>query len=349
MILPQTYTAALLLMILSMICWGLWANTFKLAGKWRFELYYFDFAFGVLVATLILAYTAGSLGYDRLSFTDDLMNAGKRQWMFGFAGGVMFNLGNMLLLGAVSVAGLAVAFPVGIGLALIVGALIDFILRPSGNATLLFGGCLLVLIAAIADARAYTLRGRIHHEDLAKSGKAKSTRRPTKVKGVVLALIGGIMMGCFVPLVEMGKQGDAGLGPYAIAVVLAGGVFASTLVFNLFFMNLPVEGAPVELRDYLLKSGLKHHLLGIAGGAIWGVGAVAAFVAASAPPEVHVSPATSYPIAQGATLVAALCGLLFWKEFKGSDLRIKGLLAIMLVLYACGLILVSLAPLYGQQ
>jgi glucose uptake protein len=336
-------------MILSMICWGSWANTYKLAGKWRFELYYFDFAAGLLIAAVILAYTAGSLGYDGFSFMDDLMHSGKRQWLLGFAGGVVFNLANMLLLGAISVAGMAVAFPVGIGLALIIGVLLNFILQPAGNATLLFGGCLLVLIAILADAYAYALRGRIQHEDLAKLGKAKSTRRPTKVKGVVIAVVSGVLMGCFFPLVEMGTEGDLGLGPYAIAVVFAGGVFISTLVFNLFFMNLPIEGPPLELRDFVKKTVIWQHLLGIAGGVIWCVGAVAAFAAYKAPPEVHVGPATSYAMGQGATLVSALWGLLLWREFKGSDLKIKALLTIMLVLYACGLALVSMAPLYGQQ
>ena len=208
MILPQTYTAALFLMILSLICWGSWAYTYKLAGKWRFELYYFDFAFGLLLAAVILAYTVGNLGYDGFSFRDDLMHAGKRQWLLGFAGGAVFNLANMLLLGAISVAGMAVAFPVGIGLALIIGVLFNFILRPAGNASLLFGGCVLVLIAIIANAYAYALLGRIEHEDLAMRGKATSTRRPTRVKGVVIALVAGVLMGCFFPLVEMGEEGD---------------------------------------------------------------------------------------------------------------------------------------------
>ena len=347
MILPQTYTAALFLMILSMICWGSWANTYKLAGKWRFELYYFDFAAGLLIAAVILAYTAGSLGYDGFSYMDDLMHAGKRQWFYGFAGGAVFNLANMLLLGAISVAGMAVAFPVGIGLALIVGVLLSSILQPAGNATLLFGGCLLVLVAIVADAYAYALRGRIEHEDMARHGQAKSTRRPTKVKGVVIAVVAGVLMGCFVPLVQMGMEGDSGLGPYAIAVVFAAGVFVSTLVYNLFFMNLPIEGPPLELRDFVKKTVIWQHLLGIAGGAIWCLGAVAALVAYKAPPEVHVGPAASYVM--GAILIGALWGLLVWKEFKGGDLKIKAMVAIMLVLYALGVVLVSMSPLYGQQ
>jgi len=349
MILPQTYTAALFLMILSMICWGSWANTYKLAGKWRFELYYFDFAAGLLLASIVLAYTAGSLGFDGFTFSDDLMHAGKRQWLYGFAGGAVFNLANMLLLGAISVAGMAVAFPVGIGLALIIGVVLNYILRPAGNPTLLFGGCVLVLIAIIADAYAYAMMGRIEHEEMARHGQAKSTRRPTRVKGVVISVVSGVLMGCFFPLVELGEQGDVGLGPYAIAVVFGLGVLASTMVYNLFFMNLPIEGPPLELRDYFRKTVIWQHLLGIAGGAIWCVGAVAAFVAAKAPQEVHVGPATSYAMGQGATLISALWGLFLWKEFKGGDLKVKALVVVMLALYACGLVLVSLAPLYSQQ
>jgi len=348
MILPQTYTAALFLMILGMICWGSWANTYKLAGKWRFELYYFDFAAGLLIASVILAYTAGSLGYDGFTFSDDLMHAGKRQWLYGFAGGAIFNLANMLLLGAISVAGMAVAFPVSIGLALIIGVVLNFILQPAGNATLLFGGCLLVLIAILADAWAYAIMGRVEHETMARHGKAKSTRRPTRVKGVVISVISGVLMGCFFPLVELGQEGDIGLGPYSIMVLFGLGVFASTLVYNLFFMNLPIEGPPLEWRDFFKETVIWQHLLGIAGGAIWCVGGVAAFVAAKAPPEVHVGPATSYAMGQGATLISALWGLLLWKEFRGGGVRVKTLIAIMLVLYACGLGLVSLAPLYGQ-
>ena len=349
MILPQTYSAALFLMILAMVCWGSWANTYKLAGKWRFELYYFDYAIGLLLAAVILAYTAGSLGYDGFSFLDDLMHSGKRQWFLGFSGGVVFNLANMLLLAAISVAGMAVAFPVGIGLALIIGVVLNFLIKPAGNASLLFIGCLFVLAAVIVDAYAYALLGRIRHEALARRGEAKSTRRPTKVKGVAIAALAGVLMGCFFPLVEMGKEGEVGLGPYAIAVVFAGGVFASTLVFNLFFMNLPVEGPPVEFRDYFVTGTIGQHLLGILGGAIWCVGAVAAFVAASAPPEVHIGPATSYAMGQGATLISALWGLLLWKEFKGGDMKVKTMIALMLVLYAGGLTLVSMAPLYVRQ
>jgi glucose uptake protein len=343
MILPHTYGAALALMILSMLCWGSWANTYKLAGKWRFELFYFDYAFGLLLASLIYAFTTGSLGFDGFSFSDDLMNAGKRQLLYGFAGGVVFNLANMLLTAAIAVAGLAVAFPVGIGLALVVGVLLNWLVKPAGNPMLLVGGLVLIVAAIVVDAMAYRYLGFLRHEELAKAGKVKSTRRPTSVKGIVLALVAGLLMGTFYPLVAKGQEGEIGLGPYSVGVVFAVGVFLSTFVFNLFFMNLPVEGEPVEILDYF-KGRPSQHLLGLLGGAVWFTGAIASFVTASPKGDVQVGPAISYAMGQGATLISALWGILIWKEFKGADMRIKSLLALMLVLFASGLALVSLAP-----
>jgi glucose uptake protein len=346
MILPQTYFAALALMILSMLCWGSWANTFKLTGKWRFELFYFDYAFGVLITAIILALTAGSLGFDGFSFLDDVMHAGKRQWLYGFAGGVVFNLANMLLVAAISLAGLSVAFPIGIGMALIIGVIWNYLIKPQGNPILLFTGCGVIVIAIIVDAMAYRALGVLRHEQLARAGKAKSTRRTVPAKGIVVSLVSGILMGSFFPLVEMGKEGDLGLGPYAIGVIFAAGVFLSTFVFNLFFMNLPVEGEPVEILDYF-EGNAKVHLLGWAGGAIWCIGAISNFTAASAPENVQIGPAISYAIGQGATMISALWGLLVWREFAGADFKVKSLVVIMLFLFVCGLGLVSIAPLYA--
>src|SRR5260370_6100541 len=154
MLIPQTYAAALILIVLSMICWGSWCNTFKLAGKWRFELFYYDYSLGVLLAAIIAAYTFGSMG-DELSFSDNLIVAGKRNMAWALAGGVVFNLANMLLVAAISVAGLAVAFPIGIGLALVVGVIWNYFLNPQGNPILLTVGVVLVVGAIIVDALAY--------------------------------------------------------------------------------------------------------------------------------------------------------------------------------------------------
>jgi glucose uptake protein len=282
------------------------------------------------------------------------MHAGKRQWMFGFLGGVVFNFANMLLVAAISVAGMVVAFPIGIGLALVVGVCLNYLIKPAGHPAFLFGGCALIVGAIVLDTLAYRAMGMLRHEAAAKAGVAKSTRRGAPIKGVVLALVSGLLMGTFFPLVEKAREAEIGLGPYAICVVFAAGVFFSTFVFSMFFMNLPVEGEPLEIADYL-KGSRKQHLLGILGGAIWCTGAVAAYVAASANAEAPagiaaappVGPALSSALAQGAAIVAALWGILVWREFKGADSKVKSLTTLMLALFAAGLALVSMAPLHA--
>jgi glucose uptake protein len=338
LILPQTYGAALLLTLVSMLCWGSWANTFKLAGKWRFELFYYDYSLGVLIAATIFALTFGSTGSSGLPFSADLAHAGSRQILFGAVGGVVFNLANILLVAAISLAGLAVAFPVGIGQALVIGVIWNYSLKPQGNPALLFSGAAIVVVAIIVDALAYrALEAR----------KAAASQNKVSGKGIALSLVSGLLMGSFFPLVEMGKSGPQGLGPYAIGFVFTVGVFLSTFVFNLFFMKFPVEGPPVTWLEYFTGTR-RQHWLGIVGGFIWAMGTIANFVAASAPESVQVGPAISYAIGQGATMVSALWGLLVWKEFAGATGRVRLLVGIMLVLFVCGLALVSIAPLYAR-
>ncbi len=335
MLTPSTYTAALWLMILSMLCWGSWANTFKLTGKWRFELFYFDYAFGVLLAAIAAALTFGSTG-EGFSFQDNLMIAGRTQIAYALGAGLIFNLANMLLVAAISIAGLAVAFPVGIGLALVVGVIWNYFLSPQGNPILLTLGVILVMIAIVVDAMAYS----------AHAAKRRKGSRGVGLKGILLCLISGLLMGSFYPLVTMSMQGDIlALGPYSVAFIFAIGVFVSTLVYNLYFMNLPIEGEPISLAAYF-QGNLKQHGLGILGGIVWCTGAIANFAAASTPKTVQVGPAISYAIGQGATMISALWGLLVWREFAGAVPRVRLLLACMLVFFVGGLTLLSLAPLY---
>src|SRR5690349_19072926 len=174
MILPQTYSYVLALMILSVICLGSWASTFKMAGKWRFELWYFDFAIGLMVVALIYAFTVGNLGFDGFSFLDDLQHAGKRQWMYSFLAGLIFNFANMLLTAAVSVAGLAVSFPISVAISMMVGIGMTSISRPVGSPLLVVLGCLLLLTSVAVSAMSYRLKGIAQHEALARAGQAKS-------------------------------------------------------------------------------------------------------------------------------------------------------------------------------
>ncbi len=318
-----------------MLFWGSWANTLKMGGKWRFELYYYDFSAGVLLCAMIAAVTLGSMG-DDLSVYDNLLITGKLKLLYAGLAGAIFNLANMLLVAAISIAGLSVAFPVGIGLALVVGVVWSYALNPQANPAFLFGGVALVLAAIVVSARAYAL-----HE-----GSRKPAARRSTLKGIILSVVCGLLMGSFYPLVELSKQGENGLGPYTVACLLAAGVFLSTFFYNVYFLNLPVTGEPIGMFEYF--SGTRtQHLLGLAGGVIWCAGAVANFAAASAPKAVQLGPAASYAIGQGATLISTLWGLLVWKEFRNAKPNVRLLLWAMVLLFAAGLALVSIAPLFA--
>jgi glucose uptake protein len=240
----------------------------------------------------------------------------------------------MLLVAAISLSGLAVAFPVGIGLAMVIGVIWNFMLKPAGNPFLLFGGAGLVVLAITVDALAYRAHGNV-------SG---ATLRRFSWKGLIISLISGVLMGSFYPLVQVSMDPEIGLGPYAIGPLFGIGVLLSTLVLNVYFMNLPVQGQPVPIRAYF-RGSVRNHLLGLAGGALWCTGAITNFVAAGAP-EAGVGPAVSYALGQGATLISALWGLLVWNEFAGATGQVRMLLTVMLILFAAGLGMVSLAPLF---
>jgi glucose uptake protein len=344
-ILPQSADAVMFLMVLSMLCLGSWANAYKLAGKWRYELFYFDFAIGLMLATVLYAATVGNLGYDGFSFWDDFLHAGKRQWVYAFLAGLIFNFGNMLLLAAVSVAGMAVAFPIGMGVAILIGTGINFATRPAGNTLLILLGCALIVSSIVVNAMAYRIQAVRRHEELARAGTAKSTRRPTEIKGIIIALVSGLFIGSFTPLMDKARVGDYGLGPYAVGAMFTFAIFISSFVFNIFLMNLPVHGEPLELGAYLIGRK-KQHILGIAAGFVWCTGAMAALVASSTPEQLQGGQVTRGLLGQGAPLIAALWGLLVWKEYRGGDVRVKTLVTLMVFLLACGLALVALAPLY---
>lgn len=339
MVLPTTYFSTLLLLLISMICWGSWANALKMTGdRWRFELFYFDYSAGVLLAAIVAAFTFGMMGSD-MTFQDRMLVAGHLKEAYVVAGGVVFNLANILLVGAIGLAGMAVAFPVGIGLALIIGVVWNYVLNPQGNPALLFAGLALVVVAIVVDAMAHRARDR---------AAGKDARKKSATKGLVLSIVSGILMGTFYPLVEKGMGGDLGLGPYAAALFFSFGVFVSTFFFNIFFMNVPIEGQPIRLNAYFQGSA-RLHMIGIGGGVVWAVGAITNFVGASAPAQVNVGPAISLAIGQCATLISVLWGLFVWKEFSNTPAVVKRLVTVMVVLFAGGLALLSLAPVIGKS
>jgi glucose uptake protein len=337
MILPGSYAAALTMLIAGMLAWGAWANLFKAGGgKWRFELFCFDFAIGVLLAAAVLALTAGSLGFDGFSLRDDLQLAGKRQDLWGFTAGVVFNLGNMLLLGAISIVGMSVAFPAGMGFALIVAALWNFALNPGGNAALLFGGAAAVAGAIVFDILAFRTWSAVRAKAAqAEGGTGKPRRRKSSSKSVFLSLAGGLLIGSFPPLIQMGRAGENGLGPYSIGFIFSIGVLFSTFVFNLFFMNLPVQGKAIEIGEYF-NAKLSRHGLGIVGGAVWYVGMIASLVGGRVEGPARVAAPVRFALEQGAIVIAALCGVFLWREYTGGDTSVKIRLGLMFFLLLAG-------------
>lgn len=332
MLLPHSYHAALFLMVLSMLCWGSWANTLKLCPRYRFQLFYWDYAMGMVIGALVLGLTAGSHGSTGLALIPDIIQTAPILIFYALLGGAIFNVANLLLVAAIDVAGLAVAFPVGIGLALVIGAISNYVITPVGNPLLLFGGVALVAVAIILDAAAYR--------------KRETDAKATTTRGIVISLVAGVLMGCFYPFVARalsGIPGETAPGPYAVSVFFALGLLLSTFPANWLLMIKPLDGKPrVNGRDYW-PAPLGWHLAGVLGGAIWCVGGVANFVASGA----HlVGPAVSYTIGQGATMVSACWGVFVWREFAGAPSSAKRLLFFMFIFFLLGLGAVALAPLY---
>jgi glucose uptake protein len=332
MLVPETYQAALLLMLLSMLCWGSWANTLKLCQGFRFQLFYWDYAIGVLLGALVFGLTAGSSGPNGNPFLSDIVQTPPALMEMAALGGVVFNVANLLLVAAIDIAGLAVAFPVGIGLALIVGSVWSYIVSPKANPVLLFAGVALVTIAIVLDAAAYRKRE--------KGAKTATTR------GIVLSLVAGLLMGSFYPLVARameGVRGSPGPGPYATALFFAVGVMLSTFPANLILMWRPLDGKPRVRGAEYWAALWRWHFAGILGGMIWCAGAVTNFLGSGAH---KVGPAVSYSIGQGATMVSACWGIFVWHEFAGAPSTAKKLLVLMFVFFLLGLGAIALAPLY---
>jgi glucose uptake protein len=328
MVLVESYPVAMLMCVITMLCWGSWANTQKLASKeWRFQLFYWDYAIGVLLLALVLAFTLGSMGGAGRGFIADLQQADAKWLGSAFLGGVIFNLSNILLVAAIDIAGLAVAFPVGVGLALVLGVVTTYMAKPEGNVPMLAAGVACVMLAIILDALAYK--------------KLASTGQRTPVKGIVISVAAGLLMGWFYSFVAqaMGKIDpathvlEAGkLSPYSAIVLFSAGLLASNFLWNSIMMVKPLSGAPVPFGDYFTKGNVRLHAIGILGGIIWNLGMSFSIIASTA-----AGPALSYGLGQGATLVGACWGVFVWKEFKGAPAGTNTLLAAMFLFYLLGL------------
>ncbi len=332
MFIVPSYGIAVLFCIITMLCWGSWANTQKLAVKtWRFELFYWDYVIGILLLSLLFAFTLGSSGTAGRSFVADLQQADQSNIISAFTGGIVFNAANILLGAAISIAGLAVAFPVGIGIALVLGVFVNYYATQKGDAVSLFIGVLLVIIAIVLNAIAY---------------KKKGINSTITTKGIVLSVVAGVLMSFFYRFIAAAMDLDnfaspavGKMTPYTAVVVFSVGIFVSNFLFNTIMMRKPVNGAPVSYKDYF-AGGFSTHLIGILGGLIWGIGNSFNLLASG-----KAGPAISYGLGQGATLVAALWGVFIWKEFSPFTPTTRGLIGAMFFFFLAGIGLIIYAGL----
>lgn len=354
MILPATTLASLLLLILTLFCWGSWANTQKLVFKWRFELFYYDFAAGVALCVLIAVYGFGSANPQELTVSDNMLIAGYRKMAYAAASGLIVNLANIMLVAAISLSGMTVAFSIAFGTGLIVMSLTNFIGNTaSNNSSLLFGGIVLILAAVLSQVFAYrsyldALSNKAPGGPMLDPGTRLPVRSPKAALGIALSILSGIAWGFFFPIIENSRSGENGVGPYGLAGLIGAGIVFSTLLYVPFFVNFPVQGEPVQVRSYF-KGTKKQHFWGIFGGIAWTVGLIASLVEAAAPPPVRTAPALTAGLIYGAPILAAFWGLLAWREFKGSPQNVRMLQFGMIILFAAGLALIALAPTYATK
>lgn len=324
---PEIYWVALMFMLASMFCWGSWANTMKLAPGYGFQLFYWDYVTGVMLGSLCWGLTLGNWGGGSLAFAASMREADTHHMLLAVAGGAVFNVANLLLVAAIDIAGLAVAFPIGIGLALVVGVLLNYVISPKGNPLLLFGGMALVILAIILDALAYFRR--------------ESNKRSISARGVWISIACGVLMGVFYPLVARALQGRASMGPYTVVFFFSLGVAICAIPLNILLMKRPLTGAaPVNMSQFF-QARPSWHLWGVLGGLIWCTGMVFNIVASHAQ---IIGPAVSYAIGQGATMVSALWGVFIWKEFANAPASSRKLIPPMFVFFLLGLGSIALAP-----
>lgn len=330
----HSYPLAVALCVLTMTCWGSWANTQKLAARnWRFELFYWDFVVGLVLTSLVAALTLGSMGTTGRGFVADLVQADAASIGWAMLGGAVWNAGNLLLVAAIAVAGMAVGFPIGGGIAWVLGILVNFLIvvlaggvNP-GNTTLLFIGVAVIVVAIALSMQAY--------------GQLASARKSASVKGIVLSVAAGLFIAFFYGLIVKSTDpafvtgGTGKLMPLTASFFFTVGAFVTTFAFNPFFMRKPVEGAPVAFADYF-KGSLGTHLVGVLGGVIWACGISASFIAVGA-----AGPAVSYALSNAAPVVAILWGVLVWKEFAGAPSKAKTQLTVMFLCFLAGLILIT--------
>jgi glucose uptake protein len=320
---PPNFTIALVMMVATAFCWGSWANTYKGVKNFRFELFYWDYAIGIFVISLILGLTMGNTGTDASNFWTHVRAADNSNIGYAMIAGAIFNLANLLLVAGIDIAGLSIAFPVSIGIALVVGVVLTYLREPKGSALMLGAGVLCAIVAVIMDGKAY--------------GQLPVANRAISRKSITICIVSGVLMGLWSPISTHAMRTGNSLGPYSLAVFFTLGALLSCFIWNIYFMKHPLVGEPVAFSGFF-KAPASAHLLGLLGGFIWGIGTVFSLVAGNS-----IGFAIAYAIGQSAPMVAALWGVFVWKEFAGANKTARAYLALMFAFYAVAILLVARA------
>ncbi|MFD2932963.1 GRP family sugar transporter [Spirosoma flavum] len=323
------YPLAVGICFLTMLCWGSWANTQKLTTQSvPTTIFYRDYTYGILIMSLLLAFTLGSIGSDGRSFVADFKQADTQSVLYALIGGLVFNMANVLIVVGIELAGLSVAMPVGIGLALILGVLVNYILSPIGNVNLLSGGVFAVFLAIVFSALAYRAKA--------------TTDQSVSTRGLVISLVGGFLMSFFFYFVARAMAVDfinpapGLLTPYTALVLFAFGVLVSTPLFLPIlrrFASKPADGE-ISYGDV----SRRNHRIGMLGGMVWCMGMASSLLASG-----EAGYAISYGLGQGATIIAVLWGVFIWHEFRGAPAISNRYLTLMGLCYVLGLALIIAA------
>lgn len=331
MFIIESYSLAIIFLFVTMICWGSWSNTQKLvsSSNWQASLFYWDYTIGLVLCALLLGLTLGSSGEEGRSFWVDLKQGSFVTYQSAFLGGVVFNLSNLLIVAAIDIAGIAVGISIGVGIALVQGVVLNYISDHSANPYLIFGGVALVVLGIILS---YIANKRLPNQ------------QNTSSKGVLIAILSGIVMGFFYRFVADSISFDfhhleAGkFSPYSAVFIFSIGVFISNFLWNSYFMYKPIKGEKATYADYFKNGTIKLHSIGILGGLIWNIGMSFSLIASGT-----AGPTVSYGLGQGATMIAIAWGVFVWREFREAPKGTNLLIGMMFSSFLSGIVLIIFA------
>jgi glucose uptake protein len=353
MLLPTTASAVLVALVISLLGWGLWIYFYKATKRIRFEYFAYDFTWGVVLAAVVAAFTLGSWDNKELTFQDTYLLAGLRKMAWAAVSGIVFNLANMLLLAATSVSRISVAFPIAFAVAWAGGSIQEYFLRSGVNPLLTFGGSAVLIVAAVLGFIGYKwfLTDEAHKAIKALTAdpraNVKAAPADTSARALVLAILAGLFFIGFFSAIREAISGENGVPSYGATLILAGGVFGSSIVFVPFFLNFPVRGKPLAVRQYL-QLERRQHIAGIIGGIVWTAGLLAGLVTFGLPASIMPAPTVSYLLSHAGPVLSALVGLVIFRELPEAPVKVHAVMGAMLVLMLVGMGMIAVAPVYGR-